>query len=120
MWLFTPHFYLSVVKKSGDRKLCVRARCSDHLDAFRHLYCPSLTGTIHTPKADYPARAYVGRQALATAMYRIAKSLAYGNVKSETSRVQGYSDSYASMLHDVWHSTHKIRNKYKNTKREDK
>src|SRR4051812_27436869 len=88
MWLFFEGGFVSVVKKPGDRCLCVRARVAADLDRFR-AFCPSLSPTTLDAGTDYSARAWASPSDVARAAAKIAKGIAYGNFKHRTAEVLG-------------------------------
>lgn len=88
MWLLTPFGFFSVVKKSGETNLQVRARVAADLEALRP-YCPELGPTLHTPEADYACRALVEADAWGRALERIGSQIDYNNFKNEVYRRQG-------------------------------
>ena len=46
MWLFTSIGFFSVVRKSGEQQLTVRARCASDLDRLRQQFMPGLSATM--------------------------------------------------------------------------
>jgi hypothetical protein len=100
MWIFTPFGFFSIVQRRGDKTLTVRARAKGDLDLLRESYLPSLSPTVATPKADYPHRATVNHQSLATALGRLARNIDYPNFKDEVRRVQG--DDREQVYERVW------------------
>ena len=99
MWLLTPDGFYSIVEKSGEDGLCVRARVADDLDRLRDRYLPSLSATLETLGSDYRYRAWASREAMAAAMTTIVRELDYDNFKDEVARTDyKRADAY----HDVW------------------
>ncbi len=108
MWLFTPFGYFSVVAHRADKRvLLVRARVAKDLANLRKKYLPSLSKTVLTPLADYPARATVGRKAFAKAVAKIALDIDYDNFKSEVGRVQGQGRAHAYL--EIWQATRRLQ-----------
>lgn len=96
MWLLIPEGFYSIVKKSDDDRLCVRARVEEDLARLRTHFMPTLTETLETPGGDYRYRAWISRQDFARGMAEIAQRLDYGNFKNEVGasdpdRAQTYS-----------------------------
>jgi hypothetical protein len=94
MWIFTAYCFLSVVEdRRHKNRVCVRARCAQDLDTFRTKYCSRLGPTIKAKGAvaDYPCRAFVGKQAFANAMGRVAMDIDYTNYKSRVTQTQGWT-----------------------------
>ena len=89
MWLFFVGGFVSIVQKTGESRICVRARAAADLDAFREGFCPRLTPTTWYGGSDYPCRAYVGREDLAEALAAVARSLSAPNFKNAVARTQG-------------------------------
>ena len=87
MWLFFVGGFVSIVQKTGESRLTVRARSAADLNAFR-VFCPRLTPTTFGG-SDYPCRAYVGREDLAEALAAVARSLSASNFKNAVARTQG-------------------------------
>lgn len=83
MWLFTPIGFYSVVADTKVDRLVVRARVEQDLLDLRTHYLPELSNVVTTTRRDYMFRAYTTRDALATAMARIALAISYGNFKDE-------------------------------------
>jgi hypothetical protein len=78
-WICTPFGILmpglrpehTFDKTTDPRTLQVRCREKDYIDRFRELYCPDLGEANHFPHQDYPWKAYVTPDALATAVARM-------------------------------------------------
>lgn len=103
MWIFTSFGFFSVVanrKKGKEQQVVVRARFEGDLDRLRKEYIPRLSGVTFKKYADYPYRAYCGRQAFANGMQKICMDLFYTNFKSEVGKVQGFKRE--SLYMDVW------------------
>lgn len=89
MWLMLPKGALSIVERSSHldpddpRKLQLRARRKEWLDAFRK-YCPEMTRPIHTPNADYQWRAFATHEQVAAAVGRAVMDVKYSNFKNAT------------------------------------
>ena len=86
MWLLIPEGFYSIVQKSGEADLCVRARQAADLDLLREEYMSGLGPTTETPGHDYRYRAWVSRDNLAEGLAAVAARLAYSNFKSEVGR----------------------------------
>jgi 8-oxo-dGTP pyrophosphatase MutT (NUDIX family) len=89
MWIFTTFGFFSIVQKTGEQRLTVRARASEDLDRLRADYMPELSATVTGAGTDYPHRAFIEREALAGGLSRIAGDLRYPNFKTEVARVLG-------------------------------
>jgi len=132
MWLFSTVGFFSIVQcdanstyestafpklNSGELVtdvLSVRARVPEDLDALRAKYAPKLGETVLIPGRDYPARAYIQREAWAEAMVRIVLDLSYKNYKSEVARVQGVDRAH--LYGDVWSVMYGAEQKLKKPK----
>ncbi len=78
MWLFLSNAFLSVVSKGPDPdKLCVRARVKGDIERV-------FPGFEVVPNAgtDYPYRAYIPRELVASRMADLINGLGYGNFKN--------------------------------------
>lgn len=89
MWLMTAFGFFSIVQKTGQDFLTVRARVREDLDTLREHYLPTLSPTQAKSGTDYPWRATVAHPDLAQALGRIVLDLHYPNFKSEVARTQG-------------------------------
>ena len=104
MWLFARTGFYSVVQKPGQTALTVRARARVDLDRLRDRYLPQLGDTIKGGGTDYPFRAMVKRDDLASAMSAIAEDLDYSNFKNMVAvelgepRADTYSDVWSTLL----------------------
>ena len=100
MWLIFDGGFVSVVSKPGEEDLCVRARVAGDLEAFRRGFCPELSPASASGGTDYPARAWVPREALARAAARVAMSIDYDNFKQRVASRQG--KARAAIYGDIW------------------
>jgi hypothetical protein len=101
MWLFYPKAgFFSIVQKSGDADLTVRARVAADLDRLRELYLPTLSPTIAHAGTDYPFRAKASRATFSAAMAKLAEAIDYSNFKNEVAKVGG--KKRAAIYSGVW------------------
>jgi 8-oxo-dGTP pyrophosphatase MutT (NUDIX family) len=101
MWLVTTIGFFSVVQKSGEQHLTVRARVCQDLDRLRERYLPSLSATKATPGNDYPFRATVSHEDLAQALGKMARDISYSNFKNQVAKELGAQRE--AVCHGVWH-----------------
>lgn len=97
LWIDTPFGILMPSKRpekllaeGDDRTLQVRARRREYLDAFREFFCPELGESEHHPNQDYPWKAAVNPDKLATAVARMVLA-----IDSEKFKPLAYSSKYA-------------------------
>jgi hypothetical protein len=102
MWLFTTIGFFSVVQKTGESELTVRARVRADLDRLREKYLPELTPTESGTGTDYPHRGRVSHEAFARALGQLARDIQYGNFKNKIYAEQG--GDRAHVYGDVWHA----------------
>lgn len=107
MWILTVFGFYSVVQKPGDAHLTIRARVAEDLDRLRDTYLPALGPTVLGAGTDYPCRAVVDRELLATAMADIVRDVTYANFKSAVSAELG--PQRAHVYHDVWSALHTLQ-----------
>ena len=106
MWVMTETGFVSIVEKDEDRSegtLTVRAREVKHLISFvgRTGAGYDLEQTIiETEGTDYPYRAVLPREDVATALWNFAVDIDYPNFKSRAKRVGG--ERYERFLMRVW------------------
>jgi hypothetical protein len=105
VWLFTTVGFFSIVaEKDSPRRLVVRARIEEDLDALRGRYLPELSETVKLAARDYRYRGWCSHAAFARAAGRIARDITYSNFKSEVARKQGparealYAEIWSLML----------------------
>ena len=89
MWLFTTIGFFSVVQKTTDPFLTVRARVAGDLSQLRSKYMPELSSTVAGGGTDYPYRATISHEGFAHGLAQIAKEIDYPNFKNEIDRVMG-------------------------------
>ena len=106
MWLFTTIGFFSVVQKSGNSFLTVRARVASDLNRLREKCIPELSGTIKGQGTDYPYRATISHEDFAKGMEKIVKSIHYGNFKTEVETKMG--SKRETIYHEVWSSLLKL------------
>lgn len=107
MWLFTEYGFYSIVQKSGEDCLTVRARVKADLDALRKRV-PELSSTVTGGGTDYPYRAFVSHEALAAGMADTVKSIDYSNFKNRVADNLGRSRE--SVYHRVWAALMNLEN----------
>jgi hypothetical protein len=87
MWLLIPEGFFSIVRKEGEKDLCIRARVREDLERLRERYLPTLSEPLETPGGDYRFRAWIGRAEFATGLAAIVGVLDYSNFKDEVAKV---------------------------------
>jgi hypothetical protein len=102
MWLFTTIGFYSVVQKSEDTELTVRARVRADLDRLREKYLPELTPTETGTGTDYPHRGRVSHEAFGRALARLAQDIDYSNFKNTIYAEQGAERAH--IYGAVWHA----------------
>ncbi|HOI94567.1 MAG TPA: hypothetical protein PK250_07660 [Syntrophobacter fumaroxidans] len=107
MWLITNFGFFSIVQKSGERDLTVRARVREDLDTLREKYLPSLSETAEWEGTDYRFRAKASHAAVADAMRMIALDIDYSNFKNSVMAKQGSKreETYAN----VWSVLYRLQ-----------
>ena len=107
MWVMTEHGFVSIVEKPEDRDagtLTVRARDVQHLVEFCSVVddsAASLEETIiETEETDYPYRAVLTREEVATALWQLTMDIDYSNFKTRAKRTTG--ERYERFLMRVW------------------
>ena len=100
MWLFTTIGFFSVVQKTGNSFLTVRARVASDLDRLRDNYMPKLSETIKGRGTDYPSRATISHEDFGRGMVKIVKEIRYSNFKSEIEAKMG--GKREAIYHEVW------------------
>ncbi len=106
MWLITSFGFFSVVQKTGEQGLTVRARVAEDLQRLRERYMPELSETTTGAGTDYPHRARIDREAFAGGLRRVVADLTYPNFKSEVARAQG--QQRAHLYSGVWTTLRKL------------
>jgi len=95
MWVFTPDgFYSVVAHRSQRRRLIVRCRVEEDMDALRQ-HIPGLE-VFEDEHADYRWRAIVTKREWKRALARMGEAIDYDNFKNEVTRRQG------DLRHDVY------------------
>jgi hypothetical protein len=107
MWLFTTIGFFSVVQKSQDSFLTVRARVASDLDRLREKYMPELSETIKGRGSDYPYRGTISHEDFAKGMEKIVKAIHYDNFKAEVEAKMGIKRE--TIYHEVWSSLLKLQ-----------
>ena len=100
MWLFTTIGFFSVVQKTGDLKLTVRARSAADLDRLRQQFMPGLSATSNKGGSDYPFRATVSRKDFTTGLSRLGDAIDYHNFKDAVAERMGAERTH--IYHKVW------------------
>lgn len=99
MWLLTTSGFFSIVRKPGDSLLTVRARCRADLERLAAAV-PALGSIEAGGGTDYPYRARVGADELATAMAAAVRGIDYANFKDAVARRAGVRR--AKLYGKVW------------------
>jgi hypothetical protein len=99
MWLLIPAGFYSIVQKTGEPDLCIRARDRGDLDRLREAYMPQLGETEETPGRDYRYRAWISREAFSDGLAAVARDLTYSNFKSEVAK---HDPERAHVYSRVW------------------
>jgi len=100
MWLMTNFGFFSVVQKSGQQELTVRARVYQDLEQLKLRYLPEAGPVQSGAGTDYPFRITIDRAAFAEAMKKIVLDIDYPNFKESVTEMQG--DERASIYAGVW------------------
>jgi len=103
MWLYTIYGFYSVVQKSGDTELTIRARVRADLERLKIHYFPLLSEITESDDSDYRFRAKATHIAFANALYRIVQDIEYDNFKNAVATRQG--TERAEIYNSVWSST---------------
>lgn len=90
MWLITNFGFFSIVQKSGEKDLTVRARVKKDLEKLREKYLPELGEIKENVGTDYLYRAHASHTALAKAIGCIVQDINYDNFKNCVAREQGH------------------------------
>ena len=93
MWLITTTGFYSIVQKSGEKDLTIRARVRKDLEALRDKYLPDLGEIARNDNTDYRYRAKVSHADLAKAAAQMVRDINYDNFKNTVAKVQGHSRS---------------------------
>lgn len=92
MWVFLNDSFLSIVAdRDHKNRLLVRARAEGDIERVF-----SDATVEHTPRADYPYRAFVLRRVVVGAMSNAALTIDYPNFKNSVKEVDRH-DSYMSV-----------------------
>lgn len=100
MWFMTPFGFFSAVQKPGEFGLTIRSRARGDLLRLRRCYLPELSEPVAHEGTDYPWRARCSHAALAQAMTKIVRHIAYDNFKDEVAQVN--SKARAHRYAKVW------------------
>lgn len=106
MWLMTPVGFFSIVRKRGETDLTVRARVRGDLEDLEKEYLPSLGPIVAGGGTDYPYRAHVDPNALATAIARMVEEIDYSNFKDTVAAGQGFERAH--VYGEVWSALRKL------------
>lgn len=98
--------FFSVVHKSGETDLTVRARVRSDLEALEKEYLPSLGPITAGGGTDYPYRARVAPEALAAAIARMVEDIGYANFKDTVAARQG--SERAHIYGEIWSALRKL------------
>jgi 8-oxo-dGTP pyrophosphatase MutT (NUDIX family) len=108
MWLFTTVGFFSIVQKTSDPLLTVRARVADDLSQLRDRYMPGLSPTIIGGGADYPFRATISRDDFARGLAQVVQDIDYASFRDEIERVTGRARG--PIYTQVWKVLMKLEN----------
>ena len=100
MWLFTSIGFFSVVKKTGEQHLTVRARASVDLGRLRKEFMPELSSTLTKGGTDYPFRATIGQHAFTKGLSQLGDAIDYHNFKNEVAERMGQERAHTYLA--VW------------------
>lgn len=89
MWLITNFGFFSVVQKSGEELLTIRARARKDLLNLRDKHLPNMEEIIEGAGTDYPFRARVSHESFAEAARKITMDIDYSNFKNSVAKTQG-------------------------------
>ncbi len=106
MWLITNFGFFSVVQKSGETMLTIRARALKDLENLKARYLPELGKISKAEGTDYQYRAKVSREEFAEAAKKISMDIDYPNFKNSVVEKQGIKR--ADIYHEVWASLWRI------------
>lgn len=100
MWLMTSIGFFSVVRKSGETDLTVRARVRGDLEALGEKYLSTLGPIEVGAGSDYPYRARISSKDLADAVARMVEDIDYSNFKDAVAERQGRERAH--VYGEVW------------------
>ena len=100
MWLLTSVGFFSIVRKTGESDLTVRARARSDLEELIRRYLPSMGPIVEGTGTDYPYRAQASPDALAAGVARIVEDIDYPNFKDMVADRQGFERAH--VYGDVW------------------
>lgn len=100
MWLITNFGFFSVVQKTGEEKLTLRARALADLENLKARYLTELGEIIRGGGTDYQYRVKVSREEFGEAAKKIAMDIDYSNFKNSVAKKQGHKR--AGIYHDLW------------------
>jgi hypothetical protein len=100
MWLLTTEGAYSAIRWY-DGRICVRGRRRADLNRLRKIV-PALSKVKVTPGSDYRYRCFCTVDEWADGMAALARTITYGNFKSEVARKRGIRDEYEHALHEIW------------------
>ncbi|MBP8128715.1 MAG: hypothetical protein KA184_03980 [Candidatus Hydrogenedentes bacterium] len=101
MWVMTRFGFFSVVQKTGESGLTIRARVREDLERLRDEGWLPRLGEIHADAGtDYQFRAHASRADFAEALRQIALGIDYDNFKNTVHDEQG--SARARVYGKVW------------------
>lgn len=100
MWLLTTEGAYSAIRWH-DGRMCVRGRRKVDLQRLRKIV-PALGEVQTTIGKDYRYRCFCTVDEWADGMAALARTIDYGNFKSEVLRKRGRKDKYEHYLHSIW------------------
>ena len=104
MWAITQDGFVSAVAHRDEpNALMVRARDAQSL---RSLADATGAAVVATPRADYPYRVKVTKDAFAVWITQVVNAVDYPNFKTRAARTRG--SRYAQALSEVWSTMHDI------------
>lgn len=88
MWIFTNKGFFSVVQKSGEDLLTVRARVKQDLENFLKFYLQQQLPITESKESDYRFRVRISREDFSRAVIAMVEDLTYPNFKDSVYREQ--------------------------------
>ena len=96
MWVVGDAGFFSLVQKTNEERLTVRARVKKDLENLPRKYIPNLGEIEEGVGTDYPYRARVSREDFGEGLKRMALAINYGNFKASV-RVLNRTETRANI-----------------------